>query len=118
VLDFVLVAPLVAVLALAVVQLALALHVRATLAAAAAEGARSAAAWGAAPRDGVTRARELVNDNLAGDVVTAMSARYERRLGLPVVTVRIDGRVPMIGLLGPQGLTVEGSALREPGVGR
>ncbi len=114
-LDFVLVAPLVAVLALGVVQVALALHVRATLAAAAAEGARTAAVWGARPADGAARARELVADNLAGDVVTGVSARYERREGLAVVTLRVEGRLPMIGLLGPQGLTVEGSALREPG---
>lgn len=117
-LDFVLVAPLVAVLALGVVQVAITMHIRSTLAAAAAEGARTAAAWGASPLHGTQRARELMADNLAGDVVTAVSTRYERREGLPVATVRIDGRIPLLGLLGPQGLSVEGSALREPGIVR
>ena len=72
--EFALVAPLLMVLAIAVVQVALALHVRATLTAAAAEGARAASLAGADPRAGVLRARELLADNVAGSVVREVTA--------------------------------------------
>jgi Flp pilus assembly protein TadG len=111
--EFVLVAPLLMVLAIAVVQLALALHVRATLTAAAAEGARAASLAGADPSAGVVRARELLADNVAGSVVREVTARRTVIDGLPVMVVRIDAAVPLVGLLGPEVLTVEGHALRE-----
>ena len=111
--EFVLVAPLLLVLAVAVVQVALALHVRVTLTAAAAEGARAASLAGADPAAGVVRTRELLADNIAGSVVREVQAARSVVDGLPVMVVRIDAAVPLVGLLGPEALTVEGHALQE-----
>ena len=113
VVEFVLVAPLVLLLGLAVLQVALALHVRATLTAAAAEGARAAALAGSDPAAGIRRARSLLDANLAGPVVRDVSAARATVDGLPVITVRIVGRLPLVGLLGPTALVVEGHALQE-----
>lgn len=111
--EFVLVAPLVMLLLAALLQLALAMHVRATLVSAAAEGARAAALAGADPQAGVLRARGLVEQTLASSVIRDVSARAGTAGALEVMVVRIDARLPLIGLLGPQALTVEGRALRE-----
>jgi Flp pilus assembly pilin Flp len=111
--EFALVAPLLVVLVVAVVQATLVLHVRATLTAAAAEGARAAALAGADPAAGVVRARELVAGNLAGPVVRDVVAGRTVVAGLPVMVVRIEATVPLLGLLGATSMTVEGHALQE-----
>jgi Flp pilus assembly protein TadG len=111
--EFALVAPLLLVLAVAVVQVALALHVRVTLTAAAAEGARAASLAGSDPSAGVARARELLGDSLSGSVVRDVRAGRSLVDGLPVMVVRIDAAVPLVGLLGPEVLSVEGHALQE-----
>jgi len=111
--EFVFVAPLIALIALAVVQLALAMHIRTTLVAAAAEGARVAAAADREPRDGVAKTRDVLADNLAGSVVESVVARTERRGGVVVVSVQIHGRLPLLGLLGPDTLVVTGHAMEE-----
>jgi len=113
VVEFALVAPLLLLLALAVLQVALAMHVRATLTSAAAEGARAAALAGASPLAGVRRTRTLLAENLAGSVVDDVTARRAVVDGLAVMTVRVTAVLPMVGLLGPQMLTVEGHALQE-----
>jgi Flp pilus assembly protein TadG len=113
VVDFVLVAPLLLLLGLAVVQFALVLHVRATLTSAAAEGARAASLAGADPLAGVRRARALVADNVAGSVVRRVTAGSVTVSGLPVMAVRIEAVLPLLGLLGPTTMTVEGHALQE-----
>lgn len=113
VVEFALVAPLLLLLALAVLQVALAMHVRATLTSAAAEGARAAALAGADPAAGVRRTRTLLAQNLAGSVVDDVTAQRGVVDGLAVMTVRVTAVLPMVGLLGPQALTVEGRALRE-----
>lgn len=112
--DFVLVAPLVLVLGLAVAQLALALHVRSTLASAAAEGARRAALAGATPADGRARLDRLLEGTLADGVVETVGVRAARERGLDVVRVDVQARLPLVGLLGPAVLEVHGHALREP----
>jgi len=113
VVEFALVAPLVLALGLAVLQAALALHVRTTLISAASEGARAAALAGADPTAGVRRARALLEQNIAGSVVRDVTATRTVLDGLPVIEVRIDGELPLVGLLGPSVLTVTGHALRE-----
>lgn len=113
VVEFALVAPLLLLLALAVLQVALAMHVRATLTSAVAEGARAAALAGADPAAGVRRTRTLLAQNLAGSVVDDVTAQRGVVDGLAVMTVRVTAVLPMVGLLGPQALTVEGHALRE-----
>ena len=113
VVEFALVMPLLLALALAVIQVALVLHVRATLTSAAAEGARAAAIAGSDPEAGVRRARYLLSRNVEGSIVEAISARRTVIDGLPVIAVQIDATVPLVGLLGPAGMTIVGHALVE-----
>jgi hypothetical protein len=61
----------------------------------------------------VRRTRKLLDGGLAGSVVRDVSARAVVTGGLPVMAVRIDAVLPLLGLLGPQALTVEGHAVRE-----
>ena len=112
-LEFALVAPLVLLVALAVLQVALALHVRATLTAAAAEGARRGALADSGMRAAEATTRSVLASTLAGGVVDDVRATTARVDGLPVVAVRIDARLPVLGLLGPPALVVEGHALQE-----
>lgn len=111
--EFALVAPLLVLVALAVLQVALAMHVRATLTSAAAEGARAAALAGSDPAAGVRRARALLGRNIAGSVVDDVTARRAVVDGMPVIAVRISATLPLVGLLGPQTVLVEGHALQE-----
>jgi hypothetical protein len=113
VVEFVLVTPLLVVLAVAVLQIVLALHVRATLTSAAAEGARAAALAGADPVAGVRRARVLLDASVAGSVVRDVLAGPSVVDGVPVMSVRIESVLPLVGLLGPELLVVEGHAVRE-----
>jgi hypothetical protein len=113
VVEFALVAPLVLLVALAVLQVALALHVRATLTSAAAEGARAAALAGADPASGVRRARVMLAQNVAATVVRHVTAQRTTVDGLPVMAVRIEATLPLVGLLGPTTMTVVGHALQE-----
>lgn len=114
VVDFALVAGLLALVFAGVVQLTLAVHVRNTLVDCAAEGARYAALADRTTDDGVARTRALIGASLAdgyGDQVTAVEMDLR---GLPVVEVRVTAPLPVVGLLGPGGtLTVTGHALRE-----
>jgi Flp pilus assembly protein TadG len=111
--EFVLVAPLLVAVAVAVLEFALVLHVRATLTAAAADGARAASLAGADPASGVRRARLLLADNLAGSVVRTVTAGRVVLEGRAVMVVRIEAGLPFAGLLGPAVLAVEGHSLRE-----
>lgn len=113
VVEFVLIAPLLIVLALAVVQVALLMHARATLTSAAAEGARAGAISGADLRAGISRATVLVEQNMNGAVVRRVSAEREVIDGLAVLTVRINAEVPGLGMLGATRVDVEGHALIE-----
>ena len=111
--DFVLVVPLVVLVAMAVLQLVLVLHVRSTLVAAAAEGARAAALAGADADAGVARARDLLDGTIAGSVVRDVRAGTSRSGDLEVLAVRVEAVLPLLGLFGPTALVVEGHALRE-----
>jgi len=113
VLEFALVAPLLLAVTAGLLQVVLAMHVRATLTSAAAEGARAASLAGADPAAGVRRVRTLLDAGLAGSVVRDITAGPTEVGGLPVMAVRIEAVLPLIGLLGPQALTVEGHAVRE-----
>lgn len=111
--EFVLVAPLLLLLLLAVVQVALAMHVRSTLTSAAAEGARAAALAGADPLAGVARTHRLLENSVAASVVQDVTAVSGSAGSVDVMIVRVDAVLPLVGLLGPQSLTVEGRAIRE-----
>ncbi|MCX6422560.1 MAG: pilus assembly protein [Actinobacteria bacterium] len=113
VVEFALVAPLLLVLLLGVLQIALAMHVRATLTAAAAEGARVAALSGSSLSRGEQRTRDVLADSLAGGRVADVSASRERLAGVEVVAITVIASLPLIGLLGPTSLQVTGHAVQE-----
>jgi Flp pilus assembly protein TadG len=113
VVEFALVTPLLLVLLLGVLQIALAMHVRATLTAAAAEGARVAALSGSSLSHGEQRTRDVLTDSLAGGGVAGVTASRERLEGVTVVEVTVTASLPLIGLLGPTSLQVTGHAVQE-----
>lgn len=113
VVDVVLVGALMTLLVASVLQLALALHVRATLVDCAAEGARYGALADRSPADGAVRAAELARMSLSGAFAGDVTARRTELDGLPVVEVEMTGPLPVLGLLGPSSLTVRGHALAE-----
>jgi Flp pilus assembly protein TadG len=113
VVEFALVTPLLLLVALAVLQVILALHVRSTLTAAAAEGARAGALAGAGLAIAESRTRDVLNDALGGDAAQDVVASRTRLEGVEVVRVLVTARLPLLGTLGPTALTVEGHAIAE-----
>jgi Flp pilus assembly protein TadG len=114
VVDFVLVSLVLVPLVLGLVQVALVLHVRNTLTAAATEGARYGAAVDRVPEDGVARTRQqiasAVADRFAGDVV-GHDVTVD---GVSTVEIRVHASIPALGLWGPGvQLDVAGHAVRE-----
>ena len=116
VVEFVLVSVLLLGLFLAVLQLALALHTRTVLVAAAQEGARWAANADRSPSDGVARTRALVAEALSDEASAAMTvtAVPVDRDGTEVVEVTVRGPLPVRFLpVSPVEVTVRGHALEE-----
>jgi len=113
VVEFALVAPLVLAVAVGVLQVVLALHVRSTLTAAAAEGARAGALAGSSTVVAERRTRDVLANVLGGGAAERVEAYRTRVDGVPVVRVSVTGRLPLIGLLGPTSLTVDGHAMQE-----
>ncbi|MUN08701.1 TadE/TadG family type IV pilus assembly protein [Agromyces luteolus] len=112
--EFSLVGVLLTALLLAVVQLALALHVRNTVLDAAAEGARYAALAGSSPAAGVERTRRLIDAAIAADYAADVSAVTATVGGVPAIAVTVRTALPVIGLLGPErALEVTGHAAVE-----
>jgi len=114
VVDFTLVGILLTFLFLALLQLGLALHVRNTLVASAAEGAR----WGAnadrSPADGAAVPRQLIRDALADSFADDVTSGTETVDGVVTVVVRVNARLPVFGLLGPpRAISVRGHAMQE-----
>src|SRR6476659_2266676 len=112
--EFALVGGLLVVLFLAVVQLAVAIHVRNTLVASAAEGARVGAEADRDPSSAVARTRQLVRRSLTPSY--AIDGRSRRVVvgGVAMVEVEIRAPFPVIGLLGPgDGLDVTAHAVVE-----
>ncbi|GAA1818271.1 TadE/TadG family type IV pilus assembly protein [Agromyces neolithicus] len=101
-------------LALAVVQLALALHVRNTVLDAAAEGARYAALAGSGEQAGVARTRDLIGMAISSEFAGDVSA-YRTSIGdVPVVAITVRTTMPVIGLIGLEhALEVTGHAAVE-----
>jgi hypothetical protein len=99
---------------LAVVQTALAMHVRSLAIDAAAEGARVAARADRDLASGATRTRELLTSALGSGYAEDVSVRQTVWDGLDVVEVTVQVPLPVVGLLGPSGvLTLQGHALEE-----
>ena len=113
VVEFALVTPLLLLVALAVLQVTLALHVRSTLTAAAAEGARAGALADSGLGVAEARTRQVLDDALGGGAAEQVEASRARVDGVVVVSVRVMARLPLLGTLGPTALSVEGHAIRE-----
>lgn len=113
--EFVMVSMLVVVLGMGVIQLGLALHVRNTLIACAAEGARLGARADASTSEAADRTRSLVADVLSPVYAQDVSSRRASTTdGVRVVEVTVVAPVPVVGLLGPSGaMTVTGRAFDE-----
>jgi Flp pilus assembly protein TadG len=111
--EFALITPLLLLAAVAVLQLALALHVRTSLTSAAAEGARGAALAGSDLRIGEARTRDFLATSLAGGAVRSVSGNLRTVQGTPMVEMRVTADLPLIGLFGPVPMTVTGRAVLE-----
>jgi len=111
--GFVLVAPLLVLVAVIVLQLIFAMHARNVLTLAASEGARAAALSGASASMGVGRARSLLASAMSTEVVDSVTSAPVVVDGLPVMEVRIRARLPLVGLPLTLPLDVTGHALRE-----
>lgn len=94
---------LLTVLALAVVQLTLVLHVRNVLVDAAASGARYGTLADRTPDDARQRAAELIAGSIGADYATGISVGQADAAGVRTLEVRVVGPMPVIGLLGPAG---------------
>jgi len=99
--EFLLVSALLVALSAGLLQLALALHVRNTLADAAAEGARQASLVGATQQDGVTRSRDLIRVAVGDAVEVDVVARRELWQGNSTMTVTVTAPLPLLGFFGP-----------------
>jgi Flp pilus assembly protein TadG len=114
VVDFVLVMVILVPLVLGILQVALVLHVRNTLTAAAAEGARYGATIDHTPANGVARTRQQVADTLTGRFAGDVDARLETVDGTQTVVVTVEADVPPLGLWGPSlHVEVAGHAIQE-----
>jgi hypothetical protein len=112
--EFVMVGALLTVLTLSVLQLGLALHIRNTVQDAAAEGARYGALADNAPSDGVRRTRELIDLAIGDDYAQNVTAHGGSWMGHPAVTITVRTRLPLVGLVGIDGvLEVSGHAAVE-----
>jgi hypothetical protein len=114
VVDIVLVLIVLVPLVLGILQVALVMHVRNTLAAAASEGARYAATQGGSPAEGVSRTRSQIDAGISGDFARDIDVRQVVVGGVASVEVVVRASVPALGLGGPGvELVVEGHAVAE-----
>ncbi|WP_427018587.1 TadE/TadG family type IV pilus assembly protein [Pseudarthrobacter sp. P1] len=113
--DFVLVSALLTLLFLAVVQLALVLHVRNTVADAASSGARYGTLADRTADDARGRTASLIATALGPGYAQQVSTAVQSIDGVAVLTVTVRAPLPVIGLLGPsRSLEVSGHAALAP----
>ena len=99
---------------LGILQVALVLHVRNTLTAAASEGARYAATVDRPLEAGTDRTRQQISRALAARFARQVSTRAASVDGAPGVEVDVTAVVPPLGLWGPGvRLAVSGHAVEE-----
>lgn len=114
VVDFTLVLLVLLPLVIGLIQVALVLHVRTTLASAASEGARLAATADRGPGDGVARTREQIADALGGSFAKDVDVREVLIHGAPGVEITVHAEVPALGIGGPAvTFSVSGRAVEE-----
>jgi Flp pilus assembly protein TadG len=115
VVDIVLVMVVLVPVVFGILQVALVLFVRNTLAAAASEGARLAATADRGPEDGAALTREQIDGAVSGRFAQDVRARQTTVNGAPGVEVTVHASVPALGLGGPAvDLEVTGHAVEEP----
>jgi Flp pilus assembly protein TadG len=111
VVDIVLVMVVLVPVVLGILQVALVLFVRNTLASAASEGARLAATRDRGPADGAALTRSQIAGAVSGRFAQDVSASQTGQ----TVEVTVRARVPALGIGGPAvELTVTGHAVEEP----
>ncbi|MDN5743773.1 MAG: pilus assembly protein [Nocardioidaceae bacterium] len=99
--DFTLVTVVLLPIVLGIFQIALVLHVRTTLAAAASEGARLAATADRGPQDGLSRTRKQIAEALAGRYAREVHVRRVSIDGAPGIEITVHAQVPALGIGGP-----------------
>ncbi|UYQ78642.1 pilus assembly protein [Glutamicibacter sp. JL.03c] len=104
---------LLVLIAMTLIQLALALHVRNTLIDAAANGARYGALANRSAADAQDRTQHLITESLHAGFAGNVGVRTAQIGESQVITVSVDTRVPLVGLL-PNGwdLHVQGEAVK------
>ncbi|MBD7995412.1 pilus assembly protein [Arthrobacter sp. Sa2CUA1] len=103
VVDFVLIGALLTVIVVAVIQLALVLHVRNTLIDAAASGARYGTLADRSPQEGVERARNLISGTLSPAFAEDITYTRMGDGAAAMLQIRVAAPLPVIGLIGPSG---------------
>lgn len=115
VVEYVMVAGLVALIFAGTLQLALALHVRNTLVDAAAAGARYGTLADRSPQDGVERARQIAADALGPAYARDVSAVTATVGDVRTLEIRVVSPLPVVALFGPpESLEVRGHAVLGP----
>jgi hypothetical protein len=99
VVEFVLVSVVLTGLFLAVLQIGLVIHVRNTLVACAAEGARYAANADRGLADGAARTETLIGESLSSRFTGGVIARYITDGGVQLVEVEVTTTMPLFGYL-------------------
>ncbi len=109
-----LVGTLVVLLFVALIQLALALHVRNVLIDSAAEGARYGALTGNDLSQAVARTRSLITMSIDSRYAAEVVAAQGEVNGMPILSVTVRAPLPLVWLYGPSRvLTVSGRAVDE-----
>lgn len=111
--EFALVAPLLMLVALAVLQLMLAIHVRTVVTSAAIEGARVAALVDGDLTRAESRTRSILESNIAGTAVQSISASRVTEGDNEMFAVVVETELPLIGFYGPTSMKLTGHALAE-----
>jgi hypothetical protein len=112
--EFTLVSVVLVTLFLGILQFGLVVHVRNTLVACAAEGARHAANADRTLGDGEARTVQLVAETLSPRLARGISSRYVDGGGARLVEVEVTTTLPLFGLLGiDRALTVRAHAVDE-----
>lgn len=114
--DFTLVTLILVPMFLAIMQVAVYLHVRNTMVACASEGARYGANFDRTPADGAARAAGCIAGSLSPRFSGHVTGGFASAGGQPVVVVTARSQMPAIGVWGPGALafSVAGHAVKEP----
>jgi hypothetical protein len=100
-------------IALAVLQLMLAIHVRTVITSAAIEGARVGALVGSDLELAEQRTREVLAGNIAGAAVSEVVATETSVGETPMIAVSVAAELPLLGLYGPTTMSMTGHAFKE-----